>query len=148
MLENLCRGKRIDTGEMIVGYYIRATLHWHSKGCHEDWIVCSAIQNGGRLNICKRAAVDPETVGRCTGITDKNGKLIFAGDIIRVATFGSDMDAFTTEVCFGPRSGVQGFHLKNGRSMFYFGQSDMSKMDDAEVIGNIHDNPELREVRN
>ena len=35
------------------------------------------------------------------------------------------------------------FQLSNGRNLFYFGQSDLTKMDDTIVIGNIYDNPDL-----
>mgnify|MGYP003290546694 CR=1 FL=1 len=87
--------------------------------------------------------VDPETVCQFTGMIDKNGAKVFEGDIIRIITFGFDKELFVTNVKFGARSGVQGFYLANGRSMFYFGQTDLSRMDDGEVIGNIFDNPEL-----
>ena len=41
-----------------------------------------------------------------------------------------------------------GRKLKNGRNMFYYGQLDFTKMDDAKVIGNIFDNPdELPKLR-
>lgn len=83
--------------------------------------------------------VDPETICEPTGLTDKNGRKIFEGDIVEVCTFGFNSERFVTEVIFDKCA----FRLKNGRNMFYFGQSDFTKMDDAKVIGNIFDNPEL-----
>lgn len=91
--------------------------------------------------------VDPETVCQYVGMTDKKGRKIFEKDIVRVITFGFDPEKFVTEIKFGPRAGVQGFYLANGRMMFYFGQTDLTKMDDAEIIGNSIDNPELVEVQ-
>lgn len=91
--------------------------------------------------------VDPDTVGQYTGLSDKNGKRIFEGDFIKVSTFGFGAKIFATEVVFMDRAGMRGFCLKNGRSLFYYGQKDLNKMDDAEVIGNRWDNPELLEVK-
>ena len=80
--------------------------------------------------------VDPETVGQYTGLTDKNGKKIFEGDVVRT-TF----DDYNTKnlVCFWNESNVE-FGLEKddfdiGRG--YFAPSYL------EVIGTIHDNPEL-----
>jgi uncharacterized phage protein (TIGR01671 family) len=105
----------------------------------EDLFICDEYDCTGAVNHW----VIPETVGQYTGMTDKNGKKIFEGDIIKTITNSFDRDEFVSEIKFGARSGVQGFHLANGRMMFYFGQKDLTVMDDTEVIGNIHDNPEL-----
>lgn len=87
--------------------------------------------------------IDSATICQYIGITDKNGKKIFEKDIIETITFGFTQDHFITSVEFGAKFSMQGFYLTNGRSMFYFGQSDLTKMDDSQVIGNIFDNPEL-----
>ena len=130
MREILFRGKQ-HNGEWVYGHFYETIGNGKNV---------SRIYDG---LIFKHYTVDRETVGQYTGLTDKNGKKIFEGDIIRVITFGFSAEMFITEVKFGAKSGVQGFYLANGRSMFYFGQKDLTVMDDAWVIGNIHDNPEL-----
>lgn len=136
MREILFRGKRKDNGEWIEGDLL------HDRFILSNEKICRIYNEESKLTH-REDVVIPETVGQYTGMTDKNGKRIFEGDIIRTITFGFDKEMFVTEIKFGSKSGVQGFYLSNGRSMFYFGQTDLSVMSDTEVIGNIHDNPEL-----
>ena len=80
-----------------------------------------------------------ETVGQFTGLLDKDGKEIYEGDILHTITFGFNPEEYTAIILYRNCS----FQLSNGRNLFYFGQSDLTKMDDTIVIGNIYDNPEL-----
>lgn len=81
----------------------------------------------------------PSTVGQYTGLKDKNGQRIFEGDVIechtgRVVTvkFGQHMDEeYGTE--------AYGWFVSDNDGSLSFGE-DWSG---HEVIGNIHDNPEL-----
>ena len=72
--------------------------------------------------------VVPETVGQYTGLTDKNGKKIFEGDIVNI----SNDEIF--EVKYEDGGFTAGLFL---------GDWDYGHV---EVIGNIYDNPELMEV--
>ena len=78
------------------------------------------------------------TVGQFTGLYDKNAKEIYEGDIIR---FYNDMDNLKL-------AGV----VKFGNGAFYIDcdwYSGYRLMDyDMEILGNIHDNPELLEKEN
>ena len=130
MREILFRGKRVDNGEWIKGFYIEANHHWHNKGVHKEWIVKNVIQNGGWCNVGSKYAVIPETVGQYTGLTDENGTKIFEGDIVNLLYsdfYGQDRcgkfvydDMTNTDIIFR----IETSHA-------------------IEVIGNIHDNPEL-----
>ena len=141
MREILFRGKRCDNDEWVQGYYIRADHHWHKHGIHKDWIVCGASANGGWFALHNKYAVKAETVGQFTGLTDKNGKKIFEGDRCRVSR--------PCVLAYGKIT------FQNG--CFWFvddGPGGMLRLCDVkmngfeiEVIGNIHDNPELLEGR-
>ena len=143
MRENmgLYRGKRKDNGEWVEGAYYKQTLYYGDP-CEKHYIITST-ESLDYDQVLEYYEVDPETVGEHIGMTDKKGKKIFEGDVIRTITFGFDCDKCITEIKFGARSGVQGFYLANGSGMFYFGQTDLTVMDDTEVIGNRFDNPEL-----
>lgn len=73
--------------------------------------------------------VDPATVGQFTGLTDKNGKEIYEGDIIRHKDMVKPYHVIYDGRQFTPNDGF--------RSLSY--------PKHWEVIGNIHDNPELLE---
>lgn len=79
--------------------------------------------------------VIPETIGQYTGLTDKNGKKIFEGDIIQ----SPDGEIFSVE--WQPFSVA--WRIKNSKRCFL---AFMRCLDMFKVIGNIHDNPELLEV--
>lgn len=93
--------------------------------------------------------VDPETVGQFTGLCDKNGKKIFDGDI---ACFcDENRPPCYCVIKYGEYSlGHIGFYTDwyKGRSKLKCFRKDLGfwvKYRELEVIGNIHDNPELLE---
>lgn len=134
MREILFRAKRLDNGEWIEGYYLKCP-HQYS-GFLEDHISVSKYDEEEESSIEHIYPVDPETVCQYTGMTDRNGKKIFEGDICKNLD-GVFLVFFEYERC--------GFVMKFND---YLGEIlDMSEMwDDTKVIGNIFDNPkELKE---
>lgn len=131
----LSRGKREDTGKWVEGYYVELPEDQRGEQLH------IIIDLDGQYN-----RIVPETVGRCTGLTDKNGTLIFEGDIVR-----GDVPE-----CLPDSNNRIGF-VRYERSAFIidFGHTrepwEIQKVgfcsfDNYEVIGNIHDNSKLIET--
>ena len=82
-------------------------------------------------------SVIPETVGQYTGLTDKNGKKIFEGDIVNFKT-----TAYHFKNC---RIKYQSCYARYCAIDNKWYEYPMDKTFEYEVIGNIHDNPELLE---
>ena len=85
--------------------------------------------------------VEPKTVGQYTGLTDKNGVKIFEGDICRNTRNGE----IVSVKWHGTMAGFVWSKRKEGTCLYDFGELFRAH-DKCEVIGNIHDNPELLEV--
>lgn len=115
MRESLFRGKRADNGEWIEGFLVKKFDKWYIYDF--DFLPYSS-------------EITPETAGQYTGLTDKNGKKIFEGDIIK--------DRFDDigQIEYKPK--YVAFIIQGWETGFAFWVKK-----DIEVIGNIHDNPEL-----
>lgn len=105
------------------------------------WVYGHFFHNRDNTEICIRAAsedfaVNPETVSQYTGLTDKNGTKIFEGDILKNEKgicFGGEYKACVEySDVFGKYCAVSDCVGFEARDFEYL-----------EVIGNIHDNPEL-----
>ena len=126
MREILFRGKRIDNGEWVYGNLVR--------GCDEKY---AYIVEFGNKELCRNYInVKPDTVGQYTGLTDKNGKKIFEGDIVTMPAYQG-----------GKKKAI--IYFKNGK--FAVDGSNYSFKDICpkrmEVIGNIYDNKEILDVK-
>lgn len=150
MEEILFKGKRIDNGEWVDGNYYESKI----SGC---FILSPKIKvrkkDGVVINDSFEVfEVIPETVGQYTGLTDKNGKKIFEGDIIRAITLDTGSEEIAV-VCFGNfidennGDGYIGFFIEFDGIKTTITQLTMEECKNRiEVIGNIHDNQELLEV--
>lgn len=141
MREILFKGKRIDNDEWVAGlpsYDMNGNLE--EMEVYRGFCYCDTFE------------VDPETVCQYTGLTDKNGRKIFEGDII---TYQHDNDdcpfpnkdtkrrvgrVYFQEFrsCFAVAEGRNGSDMIN-QDLFKYVQNGNR----VEVIGNIFDNPEL-----
>ena len=102
------------------------------------------------LKLSPESEVIPETVGQFTGLTDMNGKKIFEGDMIK--PFDDEIDKIVCEFCngqflfclYGERGYMAEYGWEESGNYGCFEAEPLSSYgDDIEVIGNIHDNPEL-----
>ena len=140
MREILFRGKRLDGCSWIEGYYV--------EQYKAQMIYIPNVEVYGD----EYYHVIPETVGQYIGLTDKNGKKIFEGDIIQ---FGEDEEydwEFNIGVVkFGEGTFDSGIYRYTGffyedkkgnidHNALYNWEEDWEK---CKVIGNVWDNPEL-----
>lgn len=140
----LFRGKRIDNGEWVVGNLIVDKQKDIETGKPIEII---GIYPSEYKDFSKKT--DPSTICQCTGLKDKNGKLIFENDIvkdlfsdtaapIRYGSYQSCFDSTKVEHV-GFYVDWSGKYNKNYRKDLGY----WIHMVDAEVIGNVFDNPEL-----
>jgi uncharacterized phage protein (TIGR01671 family) len=128
MREILFRGKRKDNGEWVYG----CILHYGSGAGEHFYIVVGSMIPGF-------VKVISETVGQFIGLTDSNGAKIFEGDIVKTTvkiTSGQAdtvVHVFFSELCAS-------FMLAGG---ILCSPEFMHKNRKYEIIGNIHDTPEL-----
>lgn len=139
MREILFRGKRTDNGEWVEGAYFPPA----------NTLISYRHELIDGVNTFMDFCVIPETVGQYTGLTDKNGTKIFEGDIIKSGSYEFLVSHGKCGGCDNTDNyGYIGFHLEpaNEETKIYMGydlRDDICHYTEAEVIGNIHDNPEL-----
>lgn len=139
----LCKAKRKDNGEWVTGYYVKG-LDMYAKEVHLIFEPTTIFYSSGETDgWCE---VDPSTICQCTGLKDKNGKLIWENDIVKrsYCLYSSEAKYEERENC-----GIVKYDKEYARfgyqcSVFAM-LSESKKHDTIEVIGNIFDNPELLE---
>lgn len=144
----LSKAKRLDNGEWVQGYYVKGLDVF--TNCEEAHIIFepnTMFYSSGETDGWYK--VDPSTICQCTGLKDKNGKLIWENDIIKYH-FGNAYAQIrygAYQSCFDSQKTEHiGFYVDWSESRNY--RKDLGywiNMVNAEVIGNIFDNPELLE---
>lgn len=133
MREIKFRGKRIGNGEWVYGDLL--------QGLENDSYIVISNENG-----VTKYEVDPDTVGQFTGLQDKNGKEIYEGDIIKMTTeiYGEEFFRIGYENSHIGAFCLCGEGIDNvSRFVGIFGRDCGYEPFYCDVIGNIHDNPEL-----
>ena len=158
MREILFRGKRTDDGEWVEGNLLYDVDLEQAQIFYFEY----SYSEGGLERAECAEIVAPETVGQYTGLTDKNGKKIFEGDIVKLILDNGEIRFFKVSIKKVKRRVISHPNFVdassyveitgvvfewNGFQLFPCvdenGIVDYSKM---EIVGNIHDNPELLEV--
>lgn len=147
MRETLFRGKRSDIDRFVYG----DLFHDYDVFGHitASYIYEFDLMHGRSFQM----EVDPETVGQFTGLLDKNGRKSYEGDIIKshyanvakpylVETIVFHGGKFASEYSLSG-SGKSWVPLADGIKHVSFDTSIY--MTEFEIIGNIHENPELLE---
>lgn len=117
------RGKRLDNGEWVYGYFSVFPKDGEIKN------IITYLNEEGKY---KAIEIDPTTLGQLVGIKNEFGFDIYDGDIIH----SNQWNPTTYQVCFD-------------RGAFYIAGSDKHEVADIKyaeqfkVIGNIYENPEL-----
>lgn len=134
MREILFRGKansEVREGEWVYGSLLAESANTfpiiaRDYDNDDDWI-----------SVIEWDTVEPQTVGQYTGLTDKNGKKIFEGDIVKTDKFNTPNKLYIIKFDL-----LLGAFIGEAVDTMYFTTFD-GDSDYFEVIGNIHDNSEL-----
>lgn len=117
-----------------------------TKGKVNEFVYGSLLWYAGEPQIWekdgKNYIVNPETIGQCTGLKDKNGKLIYKGDIVKFQ-HGNQYRIGAVEVykC------VWSVSNSNFCQGAWCGGALINLYETCEVIGNIYENKELLECQ-
>ena len=128
MREILFRGKRLDNGEWVEGFY----NHFPCGRFGVDEHMIQTVLENGKIGMLYD--IDPSTIVQYTGLKDKNGKRIFEEDIVKTDKFSEPNKQYIIkyDLQFGAFIGQDRYNV-------YFVTFD-GDSGDFEVIGNIHDN--------
>lgn len=144
--EILFRGKRKYSGKWVEGSYCpKKTGHYEGDKFVEETqrLIIVNMTGGGYQYV----DVDPETVCQYTGLTDKNGRKIFEGDILKRVLLPTKRIENNFRIAFVPvKSCFSAIDLDGSNVTFISDYINSSY--EIEVIGNIFDNPELMEAQN
>lgn len=158
MRENmgLYRGKRTNNGEWIEGSLIK--IGWRNKPATYSIMPISPTTSN--------YTVDPRTVGQYTGLNDRNGTMIFEGDIVKIVDFQMGcvvyecgafgiavkpyidwnyLDSEIAEItgCNNSPDFCRNDNFISLWELMWNYNQEENSCDVVEVIGNIHDNPEI-----
>ena len=136
----LFKAKRLDNGEWVQGYLVydnRDKLYRIIMDIQYSTGTCITTDNAPR--------VDSSTICQCTGLKDKNGKLIWENDVVAYWDTYSTESGYAEANCIGKvvwDDETISFQVTNRLSAESWEVLD----DECSVVGNAIDNQELLEV--
>lgn len=136
MREIKFRGKCSQSKRWVYGAFVPDVLETPDN----DLVTWGFIRRYNRdIGKMETIEVSRESVGQFTGLCDKNGKKIYEGDIVKLCDTNPIL--FRVEIILARYGYKTVFKLLDDGTIAqcYF-------LDKCEVVGNIHDNPELLEV--
>ena len=140
------RGKRIDNGAWADGTLLKGKTDDEKQLAYV--IPCGTryeVMNGVLHRNTPLFEVDSKTVGQYTGLKDKNGlKEIYDDDIVK-NSYLSPLDNEEKSHIWVVKYETGMYWLRHILGMKHYDSSLLLKFTRIEVIGNIHDNPELLE---
>lgn len=144
MREIKFRGKRLDNGEWLYG----SLLVSHFKDDKKERYFITQFSG----NYTFEHEVNPATVGQYTGLKDKNGRDIWEGDIFKEDGSGIVRSVFRVPGGLAFEDNPVSFGYDHRAPVYPY--SSIAEMQSVswlsqccEVIGNIHDNPELLKTK-
>ena len=128
----LFKAKRADNGEWVTGHYVKG-LDIYAKEVHLIFEAATIFYSSGETD--GWSEVDPSTICQCTGLKDKNGKLIWENDIVNTQCGKA--------IVIWDKAEWRIKWIKDTiwrKDLHFWTNEDDWK---CEIIGNIFDNPEL-----
>lgn len=154
MREILFRGKSVNDGNWVQGSLVVTTIEPADdtpiKHYHIEDMTIGVFPNEFQSGLSE--TIDPKTVGQYTGLTDKNGKKIFEGDILKIAQKTDSLGTYYSPPLTYPLNVFVKWDMCSWmweticEDKYYISFPDAWCHFECEVIGNIHDNPELLEA--
>lgn len=140
MREILFRGKRTDNGKWVEGGYIPLDVDSGYEYIVEPCNYASTFSALDKIKL-NSILVIPETRGEFTGLTDKNGRKIFEGDIVECWSEGVKARGTVQQRI----DGLWIIYPAWQKRIMWGLCPDNNGNTTVEIVGNIHDNPELLE---